>query len=548
MNNIPSFGLPPPTPPREELDYRYGMGPEKPDDFNIGELLANLWDGRWQILGSILLFIAVGLVYVYSVTPVYQAEALLQTETPKSTGTMNNPEFTKLEGIYAFPTVAQGEIEILKSNLVLGGVVQSLKLDQVAEPVLPLVLGRLRMRDPATRPQIALEYIQVPDALFKLPFQLINRGPGFSVKGPDGTTLGIGLVGEKVNLDYHGYPVALQVHNLRGKPGQAFSLVQIPRLDAINDLRLHLVVEERGRNLNESANILALTLNCSDPVRGTQTLNELLNTYMHQAIERKVGDSGKALKLLEAQLPAAKAQLSDAENRLNSYRRQAGAVDVAREGENYLQQVTSLDSQISALRQRRQELLRTFTEKADVVVTVDDQIARLMAESRRSNEKVAALPQTQQEVVRLSRDAQIKSEMYISLVNSIQGLQNTLAGAVGNARVVDYAIVPRDPISPKKKALMALFLFIGVVVGFGLSALSRMLNRSVEDHRVIESKLGWPVLVTIPHSDAQRSHDKAIGKRANGLHLLAARDSDELATESFRSLRTALHFGKIQFP
>ena len=94
------------------------------------------------IFGAIFLFVAAGLAYIYSIAPVYQTEALLQTETPKNFGSQNSPEFTKLEGIYAQPTVAQGEIEILKSNLVLGGVVQNLKLDMVAGPVLPPVLGR----------------------------------------------------------------------------------------------------------------------------------------------------------------------------------------------------------------------------------------------------------------------------------------------------------------------------------------------------------------------------------------------------------------------
>jgi len=268
----------------------------------------------------------------------------------------------------------------------------------------------------------------------------------------------------------------------------------------------------------------------------------VLNMYLRQAIERKVGDSSQALKLLEAQRPLLQSQVAEAETRLNGYRRQTGALDVPREGELYLQQGSTLDAEISTLKQKKQELLRTFTEKADVVVTLEAQLTHLMAEAKKNEQKVAALPQTQQEVVRLTRDAQVKADMYTSLLNSIQQLQNTLAGSVGNARVVDYALPPRDPIAPKKTVLMILFLFIGTVVGVGLTILRRVLHRGVEDHRIIEAKLGWPILVTIPHSAAQKLHDRAIGKRAQGNHLLAIRDPDDLATESFRSLRTALHF------
>jgi tyrosine-protein kinase Etk/Wzc len=313
-------------------------------------------------------------------------------------------------------------------------------------------------------------------------------------------------------------------------------------LDAINDLRLNLQVEERGKSAYASSNILWLSLQASDPERGAEILNEILNQYIRQTLERKSGESAKALELLEAQRPKAQAQLAEAESRLNDYRRRSGAVDMVREGDLFLQQGSSLDAQISALRQKRQELLRTYTERSDLVVTTDKQIAYLQAESRKINEKVTDLPRTQQEVVRLTRDAQIKSDMYTSLLNSIQQLQNTLAGSVGTSRVLDFAIPAYDPIFPKKKILMVLFLFLGLVVGAGLAVARRLLRRGIEDHRIIEAKLDLPILVTIPHSEVQKKLERAIQEKAPGLHLLTIQDPEDLATESLRSLRTVLHF------
>jgi tyrosine-protein kinase Etk/Wzc len=516
---------------------------DKPDDFNLGEMIGNIWEGRWLIFGSIMFFIAAGLFYVYSVAPVYRAVALLQTEMPKRYAAQSNTDFTKMEGVYSLPTIAQGEIEILKSNLVLGGVVDNLRLDLSAGPIVSPFLGQLALRNAATRPLIVVDQFDVPDVLRKLPFKVIAlAGNAFALKGPDGTTIGTGNLGEKLTADYKGDPVSIRVRRMRGKVGQQFALSLNPKLDAINSLRMSLQVEERGKNSYESSNILQLSLSAPDPVQGAQVLNEILNQYLRQAIQRKMGDSSQALKLLEAQRPALQAQVAEAESRLNGYRRQAGALDVPREGEIYLQQGASLDAQITALQQKKQDLLRTFTEKADVVVTLDAQIAKLQAETRRNEQKVSDLPRTQQEVVRLTRDAQVKSDMYTSLLNSIQQLQNTLAGSVGNARVVDYAIPPQDPVEPRKTVLMILFLFLGTVAGVGLTILRRVLHKGIEDHRVIESKMGWPILVTVPHSLAQKNHSRAISKRIQGYHLLAVSDPEDLATESFRSLRTALHF------
>jgi len=542
MNNIAPFDPRSPRPNQVESFSRPPAGSEKTDEFNLGEWVANLWESRYLILGSVACFLAVGILYALNAAPVYQVEALLQTETQKNYGNQNS-QFTKMEGPYSLPTVAQGEIEILRSNLILGRVVESLGLDVESGPILTPVIGKLLAGNAAKRPRINIESFVVPERLRGTFFRLISLpGGSYQWNAPDGSPLAQGKPGDRVSATYQGNAMSLKVRHLQGKPGQAFSLVVNPMLDAINDLRLSLQVEERGKNAYISSNIIWLSLRAGDPERGAEILNTILNQYIGQTIERKAGESSKALGLLQNQRPILQAQLAEAESRLNDFRRRSGAVDSVREGDLYLQQGSHLETQISDLRQKRQELLRTYTEQSDLVITTDRQIAHLQAEARKVEGKVTALPGTQQEIVRLSRDAQVKSEMYTSLLNSIQQLQTTLAGSMGNARVVDQAIPSFDPIAPKKKMLVVLFLFMGFVVGTGLAVLRRVLRRGIEDHRIIEAKLGLPVLVTIPHSETQGTLDRAIQEKAPGLHLLTIQDPEDLATESLRSLRTVLHF------
>ncbi|NTV73746.1 MAG: polysaccharide biosynthesis tyrosine autokinase [Holophaga sp.] len=534
-----------PTPNSNRAPHPQGGAPagfDKADDFNISEVFANIWEGRYLLFGSLAFFMVVGLFYVYSAAPVYQVDGLLQVETAKNYGTQTS-EFTKMEGVYAQATVAQGEIEILKSNLVLGRVVANLGLDVQSAPALAPVIGKILNRNPLTRPKLEVASFEVPDKVRGINFKVTALpGGSFRWTGPDGTILSEGKPGERLSGTWENWPMKLKVRNLRGKPGQTFSLSVRPLVDAINGLRLNLLVEERGKNANQSSNLLGLSLMDSDPDQAALILNEVLNQYVRQTIERKAGDSSKALTLLQNQRPALQDQLSEAESRLNEFRRQNGALDMAREGEIFLQQGAALEAQISTLRQRRQELLRTYTEHSDLVTTTDQQIAHLQQEAARTNSKVSALPRTQQEIVRLTRDVQVKSEMFTSLLSSIQQLQNTLAGAVGNSRVVDYAIPTYDPVAPKKKVLMVLFMFIGCIVGAGLAVVRRLMHRGVEDHRIIEAKLGLPILVTIPHSETQDEYNRAIRRRATGIHILAVGDPEDMATESMRSLRTVLHF------
>ena len=354
-----------------------GNDRDRSEDFNLSLVISTLWDGRYRILGAVAFFLAVGFIYAWTAAPVYQLEGLLQTEIQKTYGGQA-ADFTKIEGPYALPTYAEGEIEILKSNLVLGPVVQQLGLDVSAGPTLTPVIGKLLLRIQARKPAITVASFEVPPSLRGLVFGLDALPDGrFQLKAPDGAVIGQGRPGESLAADYQGTTIRLKVASLTGKAGQGFFVVQNPELQVINDLRLGLQAEERGKNAMGSSNLLWLGLQALDPDQGARILNAILNQYIRQSIERKAGESSTALALLQKQRPELQAQVAEAEGRLNAYRSRSGTVDLVREGEIYLEQASSLENQISALQQKKQELLRTYTENSDLVTTINQQIARL---------------------------------------------------------------------------------------------------------------------------------------------------------------------------
>ena len=517
---------------------RPGWEAEHGNELSISELFANLWEGRYLIAGSVVCFLLLGGIYIWRATPIFEVTALLQTEIPRAN---NAPSIDRTEGMFAESKVVAGEIEIVNSNLVLGRTVDALALDISARPILTPVIGKFLARG-VDAPRIEVESLSVPDRWRGKPFQLVlEQGDAFRWEDAEGVLIATGEPGQNIGGTYQGDPMKLKIRHLSGKPGQRFHLMQKRRLDAINDLRQTLLVEEKGRSAQASSNLIGLTMDGPDPELSASVLNEVMYQYIQQSIEKKSGESAKTLKLLQDQRPGLQADLAAAEDRLNQFRSRAGSVDLSREGEIQLQEAANLNSQITALAQRKSELLRTYNENADVVTTLNEQIGKLQADLAHVNGKLRNIPQIQQEVVRLSRDVQVKTELYTTLLNNIQQLQNTLAGEVGNARVVDKALPSYDAIAPKKKMLAALFLFIGGLTGIVLILLRRMLWRGIEDHRVIELKLGMPILVTIPHSDAQDELDRGIQNRTDELHLLAALHPEDLAAESFRSLRTALH-------
>jgi len=512
-------------------------GSEEGGDISLGELIANLWEGRYLILGATLLTVLLGGYYTWRKSPVYKVEALLQVEDKK--GGKGGPGMEALSSLLDQPTVAQAEIEIIKSNLVLGRTVESLALDIVAQPVFNPLVGNALVRGRADAPSLRIERFEAPAPLRGISFRIIaGESDAFRWEDPDGQLLATGHEGEELKATWQGQPLVLQVRRLVAPPGRRFNLIRQPFLKAIGDLREGLLVAEKGKQTN----ILGLSFEDRSPVRGAEILNEIIAQYVRQNIERRAEEASKTLAFLQEQMPQLRGKLDVAEERLNHYRMQIGSVDLPEEAKLVLKQSVDLEGQILALKQKKQELLRTYKEGADVVATLDQQITKLGAESSQIDSRVRGLPRTQQELVRLMREVQVDTDMYTALLNNAQQLQVAKAGEIGNARIVDYAMPSLEPTKPQKPIVMVLSILLGAFVGVGLTMLHRALHRGVADPRLIESRLDLPVVVTVPHSDQQVAIQKAMQRREGGLHLLAQAHPGDLAVESLRSLRTSLRF------
>jgi tyrosine-protein kinase Etk/Wzc len=526
-------------------------------DFDLREWLTSLWQGRSLILICTLAFLALGGAYLWWTTPIYQCESLLQIVPPKSVqGT--DAAFARMENLFSAPSDAATEIEIIGSNLVLGRTVEALHLDVVTTPVLFPIVGKVLARAQKDVPRLDVARFDVPDEMRGLAFQIVALPDGaFAWKSPEhpplnarrgvdyprSAWLGTGRPGREVEATYGGERLKLQVRSLEARPGQVFRLVRRAMLDAITDLRNALEASEKGATQpNRTTNLLALTFDSPDPVLGAEILNEIMNQYISQNLQRKSSEISRTLELLQQQLPEIHAHLPIAENQLNRFRARTGSVDVPREADLALQQSSTLASQITALKQKKEELLRTYRENSDVVATLNAQLAKLESEAASVNQKVRSLPATQQELIRLARDVQVNTELYTALLDNIQRLQITRAGEGNNARVVDVALPGLKPIKPRTGMMLAVFFSLGIAAGFGWVLLRMNFRQEIKDHRVIESRLGIPVFVTIPHSKAQEEHYRAIREGRPGRHLLAIHNPDDLATESFRSLRTMLNF------
>jgi tyrosine-protein kinase Etk/Wzc len=211
---------------------------------------------------------------------------------------------------------------------------------------------------------------------------------------------------------------------------------------AIDDLRRNYSVKERGKK----SGVLELSLLGSRPEQIALVLDDILNTYVRQNVERRSAEAEKTLKFLETQLPALKTQVDSAEAAYNSYRQSRGSLDLSLETQGILKSLVEVENAAVLLKQERDELRQSFTPEHPRIQAVDNKLARLNDRRKQFDGEVSRLPDTQQTVLRLARDVEVSNRLYTELLNTAQQLRVSKAGTVGDVRVIDTAAVARKPV------------------------------------------------------------------------------------------------------
>lgn len=508
---------------------------EQESGLTLQDLVSILWEGKLVLVLCGFVAAALAVAYLWVTTPIYRVDAMIQVEEKKG-GT--SAMFGEIGEMFNVASPAETEIEIIKSRMVLGKVVEDLKLDIVAQPkVLPLI-GRALLRRQQMPPRIVVDRFEVPPGLEGKTFVMSTQANGKFTLRLERIPVFQGQVGTLTKGAWGTDSIRIFVRELQAPTGQQFLVARMPKLSAIDQLNMNLSAMEKGKKTG----ILALSLQGSDVALTTRTLNAIAQGYVQQNVDRKSAEAEKTLEFLRGQLPDLKAKSDTAEGRLNQYRLQVGSIDLNAESKLILDQGVDLESKMLLMQQQKAELLRLYKEDHPNVKTLDAQIARLHEGMGSVTSQVRRLPKTQQEILRLAQEAKVAAELYNTMLNNAQQLEVAKAGQVGNVRVIDNAIPTYLPVKPKKAVTFVLLCMLGLFVGAGLLLLRRFWSTGVKDPKVLESRFGLPVFAAIPHSTLQLRVTEALRRKDHGTKLLCARDSSELSIEAFRSLRTTLHF------
>lgn len=509
------------------------------EGIDLGHLIGEFIDHRKLIISVTSLFTLIALIYAIFATPIYQADALIQVEQKQANAILSN--LTQM--LPDSQPKSAPEIALIQSRMILGKTVDDLNLQaRVKEKYFPL-LGRgfaRLMGNKEGNISISRLYINGDDTEEPKVILTVKDKNNYSIQMGD--TVFSGKVGEL--LEENG--ISLKVDSIDAAPGNEFVVAYVSRLKAITDLQDSLIVADQGKDTG----MLTLSLTGDNPLLIERILNSVSENYLAQNIARQAVQDAKSLEFLSKQLPQVRGDLDLSEDKLNQYRRLNDSVDLSLEAKAVLDQIVNVDNQLNELTFRESEISQLYTKEHPTYKALMEKRKTLQDEKIKLNKRVSAMPETQQEILRLSRDVESGRAVYMQLLNRQQELNIAKSSAIGNVRIIDDAVTQTKPVKPKKILILLAGIVFGGMVSVGLVLLRVLLRRGIETPEQLE-EVGINVYASIPLAETftknnlqgKGSTKKVFNKIPS---FLAVDNPADLAIEAIRGLRTSLHFAMME--
>ena len=517
------------------------------DTIDLKELFFSLI-AQWKLIAlCVILSLVCALLYLRTTPDTYAVDALVQVEESKGTSAALLGD---LSSMIEQKQPAQTEIELLKSRLVLGSVIKDLNLDLKISGTENSFFNRLLSPHDYQTTYNKNAVIFKDDAKsfdvrkFEIPTYYLDKNLLLNFNGnkytlTDAKTKQV-IFSAATNQEsqhtseYGTWKIALYTQD---QLKNTYNIEKMSLPAAMLSITENYSVAEKGK----LTGILGLNYQGQDKEHITNVLNSILVAYSQQNIERRSAETAQTLKFLDEQLPELKQQLDVAEREFNKFRQQYNTVDVTKESELYLTQSIQLETSKAEIEQKLAEAAAKYTNEHPAMQQMNAQLGAINKKIGELNDTLKQLPDLQRRYLQLYREVEVKTQLYTALLNSYQQLRIAKAGEIGNVRIVDTAVLPIEPIKPKKLQILILAIFLGGFLGTLLALLRNMMHSGIKDSNQIENELDLPVYATVPRSPTQESRIKLL-KKKKSIPILAIKNGDDIAIESLRSMRTAIHF------
>jgi capsular exopolysaccharide synthesis family protein len=223
------------------------------------------------------------------------------------------------------------------------------------------------------------------------------------------------------------------------------------------------------------------------------------------------------------------------------------------------QSIGALVSELQDALIKRKFLLKDYTYAHPEVKKMTDKIAQLKRMIKKSirnllknleyrkrilekklyalNKKLKSLSKHEQNYVNLERSFLLNSKFYSYLLQKKTEAEIKKAATINRNRVLDLAVLPEQPIEPKRKVMYIMGIGFGLVLGLIIAFIRYMLNQTIERIEDIEKGLkSSQIIGTIPYSKRFAKSKKELPQDTLLAHL------EPNIVDELRNLRTNVSF------
>jgi tyrosine-protein kinase Etk/Wzc len=299
--------------------------------------------------------------------------------------------------------------------------------------------------------------------------------------------------------------VALTMDRLVARPGTEFTLVRFSDVKAIERFQHQLKVSESGKDTG----VVQIIYENTDPELARAIANGIAQGYIASHIAQHRTEALTTREFIVGELPKLHANLTQAEAELSQYRTASSSMQAGTEAASYLQGSIEFDRQIAMLKVQKAALESHFAANSRDVQTVNSQLALLQNAKSAFEARFDQLPASERRSADLTRNVKVAEDIYVAMVNKSNELAVTQAGTLGNVHIIDTALLPVDPVKPKRPLVIGVGAAGGLIAAFLYVFVRRLWSSALENSLAAERHLNLPVFGHVLFSDEQARLDRA---------------------------------------
>lgn len=181
------------------------------------------------------------------------------------------------------------------------------------------------------------------------------------------------------------------------------------------------------------------------------------------------------------------------------------------------------EASIDKMRTDMAETLRNIRKALSL--TLD----QLSGKTQESNRSISAIPSKEKQMLEVTRQQNILQELYQYLLQKKLETAIASASTISNIKVLEPALQAGGPVSPNRKGLYMIAIFVGIAIPVGIVFLIEFLNDKVKGKNDIEQITGAPILGEIGHADEAGA-------------LVVTKNNRKFVAEQFRIIRSNLQY------